>query len=151
MFAKAKEHLELECNSPNRKFTRQDNELNSNDAVSYVRLKEKSDDNRHLVPKTTVGKAETFLIKNEELNAVLAHSTKRSKSMNSTKPELMSNQRRPNTKLFLPPQSRQSELELVFQVSSLMKTDESVCRAQSVINRELRYVTLSDQKDHPSK
>jgi len=59
----------------------------------------------------------TFIMRPKELDTVIGNTTKRTKSMNSTTNEIKRMNSSTFTKSLLQTQCRQSELELIFQVS----------------------------------
>ena len=108
LFAKAKQYLEIEPGSNGRRSGRRLNE-----SVSYLRLDTCSKDNDSNNQTNT-----KFFIKHpNELNTAINNTTKRTKSMNITTNEIKRINSRTFTKSLLQTQCRQSELELIFQVS----------------------------------
>ncbi len=120
LFAKAKQYLEIEPGSNGRRCGRRLNE-----SVSYLRLDTCAKDN---LSSNQINNSDellnhnhtnmkTFIMRPKELDTVIGNTTKRTKSMNSTTNEIKRMNSSTFTKSLLQTQCRQSELELIFQVS----------------------------------
>jgi hypothetical protein len=114
LFAKAKEHLELEPGSHGRRSGRRVTNSTANDSDIFVSI-------NHTVHHDNAEsmQQEKRVIHPYELNAALSHTTKRTQSMSNTSHEL--NGRRQSRKLntsSIQVQCRQSELEMIFRVRS---------------------------------
>ncbi|CAF2802697.1 unnamed protein product [Rotaria sp. Silwood2] len=117
LFAKAKQHLEIESDINSRQ---------SNESTCYLRLDkcskgisstiENNNSNESLNNNNNNNNVETFIMCPDELNAMMNNTTKRTKSMNSTTKDINRINSRTLTKSFHQTQCRQSELELIFQV-----------------------------------
>jgi hypothetical protein len=128
LFTKAKQHLEIEPGSHGRRSGRRLAESNATNYESYIRLNNCSKVSTSIINlaarcgesiKNDSNQRETLIAHPAELNAVVGHLAKRSKSMNSTANEPRSTTARPLTKSVLQAQCRKSELEIIFQVRSL--------------------------------
>ncbi|CAF3783540.1 unnamed protein product [Rotaria sordida] len=120
LFTKAKQHLEIETDLNGRQL---------NDSKCYLRLDKCSKGISSTIQNDNSNESlnnnnnnnnnntnmETFIMRPNELNAIMNNTAKRTKSLNSTTKDINQITSRTLTKSFLQTQCRQSELELIFQ------------------------------------